>query len=306
MAAVHHERQRHSSHYHYSHHHCFFARRAKLFPPWHSHCITPLENPLEPSWKNTVPERMAWWSYTSDQIPKNSEFEVSVNLNASTPPCTHLPNTGSRFFPCPAAPGVRRVSQNPRAPGGGGRGGPRRHRVHSCHWLRKRNSLLHQQELWIEQTCSRMGGSLQPPSVLASAKEHSGRFHSVTLWAGDKCEKHQTPGSNCLSLTPHPHCMRVCQVASVVSDSWWLHECSPPGSSVHGIFLARILELGCHALLQGIFPTQELNLCLSCLMYWQAGSLSLAPPGKPHSHCPTTNITLNVYWRNGISKQTKR
>ena len=33
-------------------------------------------------------------------------------------------------------------------------------------------------------------------------------------------------------------------------------DCSPPVSSVHGIFQARILELGCHALLQGIFPTQ--------------------------------------------------
>ena len=34
--------------------------------------------------------------------------------------------------------------------------------------------------------------------------------------------------------------------------------------------------MGCHALLQGIFPTQGLNLCLSCLLFWQEGSL----PGK--------------------------
>ena len=53
-----------------------FARRAKLFPSWHSHCITPLENPLEPSWKNTVPKRIPWLSYTGDKTPKNSEFEV--------------------------------------------------------------------------------------------------------------------------------------------------------------------------------------------------------------------------------------
>ena len=37
---------------------------------------------------------------------------------------------------------------------------------------------------------------------------------------------------------------------------------------------------GCHALLQGIFPTQELNPCLLHLLHWQATSLSLAPPGK--------------------------
>ena len=29
--------------------------------------------------------------------------------------------------------------------------------------------------------------------------------------------------------------------------------------------------VGCHALLQGILPTQGLNLCLFCLLHWQAG-----------------------------------
>ena len=41
--------------------------------------------------------------------------------------------------------------------------------------------------------------------------------------------------------------------------------------------------VGCHALLQEIFPTQGSNLCLLRLLRWQAGSLSLALPGKPHS-----------------------
>ena len=36
--------------------------------------------------------------------------------------------------------------------------------------------------------------------------------------------------------------------------------------------------VGCHFLLQGIFPTQGSNLCL---LHWQAGSLPIAPPGKP-------------------------
>ena len=55
---------------------------------------------------------------------------------------------------------------------------------------------------------------------------------------------------------------------------------SLPGSSTHGISQARILEC-CHFLLQGIFRTQESNPCLLCLLYWQAGSLPLALPGKP-------------------------
>ena len=37
--------------------------------------------------------------------------------------------------------------------------------------------------------------------------------------------------------------------------------------------------MGCHSLLQGIFPTQGLNPCLLWLLHWQAGSLQLVPPG---------------------------
>ena len=33
--------------------------------------------------------------------------------------------------------------------------------------------------------------------------------------------------------------------------------------------------VGCHSLLQGIFPTQGLNLCLLCLLHWQVDSLPL-------------------------------
>ena len=55
----------------------------------------------------------------------------------------------------------------------------------------------------------------------------------------------------------------------------------PPGSSVPGILQAGILEVGCKALLQGIFPTQVLNPRLLRLLHWQAVSLPLAPLGKP-------------------------
>ena len=68
-------------------------------------------------------------------------------------------------------------------------------------------------------------------------------------------------------------------------------DCSLPGSSAHVILLARILYwrnftgVGCHSLLQGIFPTQGLNLCLLCLLHWQVDSLPLAPPQKPNQMC---------------------
>ena len=38
--------------------------------------------------------------------------------------------------------------------------------------------------------------------------------------------------------------------------------------------------VGCHLLLQGIFPTQGSSSSLFCLLHWQVGSLPLVPPGE--------------------------
>ena len=40
-------------------------------------------------------------------------------------------------------------------------------------------------------------------------------------------------------------------------------------------------RVGCHFLIQWIFPAQGSSPCLLCLLHWQAGSLPLVPPGKP-------------------------
>ena len=68
------------------------------------------------------------------------------------------------------------------------------------------------------------------------------------------------------------------QLCLTISDPT---NCSPSGSSGCGILQARIQEWGCHALLQGIFPTQGWKPCLLCLLHWQVGSLPLVPAGKP-------------------------
>ena len=57
-------------------------------------------------------------------------------------------------------------------------------------------------------------------------------------------------------------------------------DCSPPGSSVHRILQARILECVAMSSSREIFQTQGSNPHLLCLLHWQAGSLPLAP-GKP-------------------------
>ena len=58
-------------------------------------------------------------------------------------------------------------------------------------------------------------------------------------------------------------------------------DCSPPGSSVHGDSPGKNTGVGCHALLQGIFPTQGSNLGLLHLLPCQEVSLPVAPLGKP-------------------------
>ena len=67
---------------------------------------------------------------------------------------------------------------------------------------------------------------------------------------------------------------------SVVSDSLWPHGLEPARLLCPWNFLGKNTGVGCHFLLQGIFPTQGSNLHL---LHWQAGSLPLAPPGKPSS-----------------------
>ena len=54
-------------------------------------------------------------------------------------------------------------------------------------------------------------------------------------------------------------------------------DCSLPGSSVHGVSQASILESVAISFLQGNVPTQGLNPCLLCLLHWQVGSLPLGP-----------------------------
>ena len=66
-------------------------------------------------------------------------------------------------------------------------------------------------------------------------------------------------------------------------------DCSPPGSSVHGIFQAGVLKwVGCHFLLQGIFPTQGLNLgLLHCtqMLYRLSHQGSLIPKKGNAKEC---------------------
>ena len=70
-------------------------------------------------------------------------------------------------------------------------------------------------------------------------------------------------------------------------------DCSLPGTSVHGIPQARILEQGCHFLLQGIFPTQGSNPCLVSPAL-AGGFFTTVPPGK--NLMPWGSLLRTVKW----------
>ena len=59
-------------------------------------------------------------------------------------------------------------------------------------------------------------------------------------------------------------CVRACTCAQACLTLCNPMDCNPPGSCVHGIFQARILEWVGHFLLQGIFPPRD-RTHVSCI-----------------------------------------
>ena len=75
--------------------------------------------------------------------------------------------------------------------------------------------------------------------------------------------------------------LHECYVDPGMSLSLQPVACSPPDFSVRGILQAKILEWVVMPPLQGIFPTQGLNLGLLHLLHWLR-ALPPSPLGKPH------------------------
>ena len=73
-----------------------------------------------------------------------------------------------------------------------------------------------------------------------------------------------------------------------------LMDCSPPGSSVHGILQARILEWVAMPFSR-IFLTQGLNSRLPASPAFQADTLPTEPPGRPEFEVPEGKSSGKVY-----------
>ena len=70
-----------------------------------------------------------------------------------------------------------------------------------------------------------------------------------------------------------------------------LMNCSPPRLLCPGNSPSKNTGVGCHFLLQGIFPTQRSHPHLLCLRHWQVDSLPRCHLGSP---CVGINISYSI------------
>ena len=86
-------------------------------------------------------------------------------------------------------------------------------------------------------------------------------------------------------------------------NTWFIAQHAPLSKGFSG----KNIEVCRHALLQGIFPTQGLKLCLLSLLHWQVSSLPLESPElkvkvsqscltlcEPTDHSPWNSLA--EYW----------
>ena len=78
-------------------------------------------------------------------------------------------------------------------------------------------------------------------------------------------------------------------------------DCSLPGSSVHGILQARMLEWVAVSFPRGFSQYKDWNCLSEDLLHWQAGSSPWTPPGKPTAVLPffppfhTVHLKINSF-----------
>ena len=117
-------------------------------------------------------------------------------------------------------------------------------------------------------------------------------------YTGELWRRHQRA---CLNLKQHVRAKSL-QPCLTICDSM---DHNPPGSSVHGILEAGILERVTMSSSWGSAQPRDLAR-VSRLLHWQVGSLPLAPSGKPlkqHNMCKSIlhNDTLSLsHYQHGL------
>ena len=83
-------------------------------------------------------------------------------------------------------------------------------------------------------------------------------------------------------------CVHVCSVTQLCLILCDPMDCIPPGSSVHGDSQGKNTKMGCHALLQEIFPTHGLNLSPTL-----AGRFFTSSTTQEAQTCLQAHVTLS-------------
>ena len=104
----------------------------------------------------------------------------------------------------------------------------------------------------------------------------------MRTWIGRYLKKGNLELSNVFTLYDHKSLAGSLQSCPTLGDPM---NCSPPGSSVHGILQARILEWIAIPFSRDL-PNPGMEVAsLKSNLHWQVSSLPPAPPGKPIIRC---------------------
>ena len=87
-----------------------------------------------------------------------------------------------------------------------------------------------------------------------------------------------------------------CCWIAVMSDSFVTSWTGPPWPLCPWDFPGKNTWVGCHYLLWGIFPTQELNPCLLNLLHWQADALPLCNQGNTFFIVSNNQFDNQLFW----------
>ena len=123
-------------------------------------------------------------------------------------------------------------------------------------------SRLEGNDLWFQQSVGMRRGRWF--SIRMSSWQHS-------------CLRRVCKDLSSCCLQRHP-CSKSLWLCPTLSDPM---DCSPPGSSAHGILQSRILEWVVISFSRGSSPPRDRTQVSHVYPHWQVGSLPLAPPGKP-------------------------
>ena len=108
--------------------------------------------------------------------------------------------------------------------------------------------------------------------MIHSISKTCGRYQ---FWNDKPCELFNIVSCRLISCYSVKVKVLVTQLCPTLCDPM---DCRPPGSSVHGILQARIVECLAHFLPQGIFPNQGQNMAV---LHFRQTLYSLSHQGSP-------------------------